>query len=192
MALNDAQEVVVRSRAEWRAWLAINHEQPGGIWLITYKKHLPDKHLAYNEAVEEALCFGWVDGQTRRLDDDRAMQYYAPRKAGSTWAATNKLRVKHLLAAGLMHPAGMAKIEAAKVDGSWTLLDDIDKLIVPEDLKVALAADPTAHANFESFPKSAKKGILWWIKSAKRAETRAKRIAETVRKAAVNERANQP
>ena len=147
--------------------------------------------LEYEAAVQEALCFGWIDSTAGRVDARRSKLYFAPRKPGSGWAATNKARVERLLAAGQMAPAGLAAIERAKADGSWTLLDPIEQGIVPDDLAAALAAHPPAAVNFEAFPKSARRAILFWIAVAKRPETRAARVRETAERAARNERANE-
>lgn len=179
------------TRAQWRKWLEKNHTRDLGVWLITYKKASGKKQLTYNDIVEEALCFGWIDSVPRKLDQYRTMLYFAPRKPKSGWSAPNKKRIEAIMAAGLMRPAGLAKIEQAKVDGSWNKLDDIEQLRVPADLAGALQNNPSAKENFEAFPPSAKRGILEWVISAKRAETRAKRITETVRLAAENLRANQ-
>lgn len=179
------------SRAEWRAWLEQNHTQAEGVWLVSYKQATGKPRVAYDESVEEALCFGWVDSKGNKLDDERTMLYFAPRKAGSGWSRPNKQRVERLIAAGLMAPAGLAKIDAARRDGSWTRLDDVEDLVVPPDLAQALAAFPPAAQNFEAFPRSARRGILEWIVNARTAPTRAKRIDETARLAAENKRANQ-
>jgi uncharacterized protein YdeI (YjbR/CyaY-like superfamily) len=140
--------------------------------------------LTYEDAVQEALCFGWIDSTVNRLDAHRFKQLFTPRKPGGTWARTNKERVEKLIASGSMTPAGMAPIEAAKADGSWTLLDEVDALVIPADLAAALGADPAAAHAFEALPDSPKKLALYWIQTAKRPETRAKRVAETVRAAA--------
>ncbi|MBD2112262.1 MULTISPECIES: YdeI/OmpD-associated family protein [Cyanophyceae] len=182
--------VQVESRAEWREWLATNHSRTEGLWLITYKKRPGKPHVSYDEVVEEALCFGWIDSKGNKLDDERTMLWMAPRQPGTGWSALNKKRIAALSEAGLMMPPGLAKIEAAKQDGSWELLDAIERLEVPTDLATALAENELARANFEAFPRSAKRGILEWIASAKRAETRTRRIAETVELAAQNLRAN--
>ncbi len=179
-----------KDRAEWRKWLAENHATSSGIWLIYYKKESVKPRVAYDEAVEEALCFGWVDSRPNAIDDDRFMQLFSPRKAKSPWSKLNKTRVEKLIAAELMMPAGLEKIEAAKKDGSWTQYDTIEDLTVPDDLAAALAANEAADTNFRAFPPSSLKNILWWIESAKRPETRAKRIAETVELAAKNIKAN--
>lgn len=158
--------------------------------MITFKKATGKPRVEYNEAVEEALCFGWVDSKPNKLDDERSMLWFAPRKGGSGWSKPNKERVMRMISAGLMMPAGLAKIEAAKRDGTWTMLDAVEALEIPDDLAKALKAFKSA-AKFEAFPRSVKRGILEWILQAKKAETRAKRIEETARLAAENVRANQ-
>jgi uncharacterized protein YdeI (YjbR/CyaY-like superfamily) len=179
------------TRAEWRAWLEANHGRAEGVWMISYKKAARKPAVTYDEAVEEALCFGWVDSQDRGLDELRTMQYFTPRKPGSGWARSNKDRVDRLTAAGLMHPAGLAKVEEAKRDGSWTRLDAVELLEIPPDLAKALKAHAGAGKNFDAFPKSVRRSILEWIAQAKKPETRAKRVEETAEMAARNERANQ-
>lgn len=180
-----------KTRAEWREWLAANHASASGVWAISYKKAANKRIVSYDELVEEALCFGWVDSKGGKLDDLRSMLYFAPRKGGSGWSKPNKARIERMLAAGMMMPAGLAKLEVAKADGSWSLLDGVEALEVPDDLAAALAALPSARANWDAFPRSAKRGILEWILQARRAETRAARISETATLAARNERANQ-
>ena len=173
-------DVLMTTRAAWRDWLARNHETSTGIWLVRYKKGSGKPDLAYDDLVEEALCFGWIDSRANPLDAERAKIMVTPRKAGSGWSRVNKERIARLLANGLMTPAGLAKIEAAKADGSWTLLDDIEAMVVPEALDAALRADPEALAGWERFAPSVRKPLLRWIAFAKRPETRAKRIAGTV------------
>jgi uncharacterized protein YdeI (YjbR/CyaY-like superfamily) len=180
-----------KTRAEWRTWLAKHHARTEGVWLISYKKATGKPRVAYDEAVEEALCFGWIDSKPQKLDHTRSMLYFAPRKGGSGWSKPNKERVERLIAAGLMTPTGLAKVEAAKKDGAWTSLDAVEALEVPEDLAKALKALPNAQANWEAFPRSVKRGILEWISNAKKPETRGKRVAETARLANENKRANQ-
>lgn len=179
------------TRAEWRAWLRENHTRDEGIWLISYKKATGKPYVTYDEAVEEAICFGWVDSKVNRLDDERAMRWFAPRRPGSSWSRSNKERVEKMMAAGQMTAAGLAKIEVAKEDGSWQTLDAIENLEIPEDLAAALAAYDAAEAHFVAFPRSVKRSILEWIASAKRPATRAKRVEETARLAQENIRANQ-
>ncbi len=158
------------------------------MWLILYKKGSGTPGVTYEEAVEEALCFGWIDSVTNRLDGERFMQLFTPRKRKSPWAKSNKERVERLLAAGLMAPAGLAAIEAAKRDGTWTALDGIEDLQVPDDLAAALAANPAAEARFAAYSASTRKQLLWWVVSAKRPETRQRRIARIVAAEAAEKR----
>jgi uncharacterized protein YdeI (YjbR/CyaY-like superfamily) len=180
-----------RTRAEWRKWLAKNHTRTEGVWLISYKKSSGKAHFDYEDAVQEALCFGWIDSKGNKLDDERSMLWFAPRKARTGWSKSNKARVENLIEAGLIAPAGLAKIEAAKQDGSWNALDAIEALEIPPDLAAALSANPIAQQYFDAFPRSVKRAILEWISNAKKPETRAKRVEETARLAAENTRANQ-
>jgi uncharacterized protein YdeI (YjbR/CyaY-like superfamily) len=189
--LDDLPRLVMSSRAEWRAWLEANHDRSGSLWLVTYKKASGRPTLSNDDIVEEALCFGWIDSLPRKLDSERTMLLLSPRKPGSLWSALNKRRAERIIAAGLMRPAGLALIEAAQADGSWTALDAVEALAIPDDLAAALDARPPARTHFEAFPRSAKRGILEWILQAKRPETRARRVEETARLAERNERANQ-
>jgi uncharacterized protein YdeI (YjbR/CyaY-like superfamily) len=179
-----ASQVQAYTRAAWRKWLAKYHETASGAWLVFYKKGAPGaaQHppMGYDAMVEEALCFGWVDSKPQKLDDERSMLYFAPRKAKSGWSRPNKERVGRLIAEGSMHASGLAKIEAAKADGSWAMLDAVEALETPPDLTY-----------WDAFPRSAKRGILEWIAQAKKPETRAARIANTAELAQRNERANQ-
>ena len=180
-----------KTRAAWRAWLEQHHRQSDGVWLVSYKKATGKALFDYDEAVEEALCFGWIDSKPNKLDDERAMLWFAPRKAGTGWSRLNKARAEKMIAAGQMMPAGLAKIAAAKQDGSWGALDAIEELAIPAELDLALNANPIAAQYFQAFPRSVKRAILEWIANAKKPETRAKRIEETARLAAQNVRANQ-
>ncbi|NDJ77881.1 MAG: hypothetical protein GYB65_16655 [Chloroflexi bacterium] len=180
-----------QTRAEWRAWLEQHHTQADGVWFISYKKATGKPRVEYNDAVEEALCFGWIYSKPNQLDEERSMLWFAPRKSGSGWSRPNKERVARMIAAGQMAAVGLAKIEAAKADGSWAALDAIEALEIPPDLAAALDSYPAARQHFEGFPRSVKRGILEWIATAKRPATRAKRIDETARLAQDNLRANQ-
>jgi uncharacterized protein YdeI (YjbR/CyaY-like superfamily) len=191
MPLLPPNAVRPESRAAWRAWLEAHHDQPAGIWLVSYKKATGRPRIEYDEAVEEGLCFGWVDSKPGALDHERSMLWFAPRKPRTGWSKPNKERVERMLAAGLMHAAGLAKVEQAKADGSWKSLDAVEALEVPPDLRAALAAYPAATSHFDAFLRSAKRAILEWILVAKRPETRAARISETARLANENIRANQ-
>ena len=191
MAQAPDNSVHPENAARWRAWLEENHGRTEGIWFVNYKKATGKPRLEYDEAVEEALCFGWVDSKSNALDEERSMLWFAPRRPGSGWSGSNKERVERLIAGGRMTPAGLAKIEAAKQDGSWTALDAIEALEIPADLAQALAGYDSAAANFDTFPPSAKKNILTWIATAKKPETRARRVEETARLAEDNVRANE-
>ncbi len=172
------------------AWLEANHVTSNtGAWLVTWRAGTGHAALDYEAAVEEALCFGWVDSTGGRVDDQRNKLYFAPRKAHSAWAATNKARVERLIEDGRMAPAGLAAIERAKANGSWTILDTVERLEVPADLAAALDAHPPASANFAAFPASARKMQLTWLVMAKRPETRSARITAIATAAARNERA---
>ena len=180
-----------KSRAEWRKWLEKNHTRNEGVWLISHKKAIGKPRVDYDESVEEALCFGWIDSKGNKLDDARTMLWFAPRKAGTGWSKLNKERVAKLIKAKLMAPAGLAKISAAREDRSWNALDSVEALEIPSDLEKAFSKNGTARRYFEAFPRSAKRAILVCISNAKKSETRANRIEETVTKAEQNIRANQ-
>ena len=184
----DAEVVEAKDRAAWRRWLKRHHARDGGVWLVIHKKGSRSGSLAYEDAVLEALCFGWIDSTANRLDDERYKLWLAPRKPKGVWSAINKERVARLTEDGLMQPAGLAAIEVAKANGAWTALDRSDALVMPEDLAEALAAEPDAARHFEAFPPSTKKQVYFWIENAKRPATRAKRVTETVAQAAENRR----
>jgi len=180
-----------KTRAAWRAWLSRHHQRDEGVWLISFKKATGKPRIDYGEQVEEALCFGWIDSKPAKLDDERSMLWFAPRKHGTGWSKPNKERVERMIREGRMAPAGLAKVEAAKRDGSWSRLDAVEALEIPDDLERALAAFEHSAQNFASFPRSVKRGILEWILDAKRPVTRAARVAETARLANEGVRANQ-
>ena len=172
-------------RPAWRAWLAANHATATGVWAVTYRRAAGKPVVAYDDLIEEALCFGWIDSRPGKLDEERTMLRFTPRKRGSVWSRPNKERVQRLIANGSMTSAGMRAIEAARADGSWDALNDVDALRIPDDLADALASDPAAARGFEDLSDSTKKPILFWVTSAKREETRARRIEEIVRYVAV-------
>lgn len=183
--------VAITSRAEWRNWLQANHATSKGVWLMSYKAATGKPTITYAEGVMEALCFGWIDSKPNKFDDERSLLYYSPRKPRSNWSGLNKTRVAQLIEQGLMTPAGQRMIDLAQKTGTWTALDEVEAVVIPDDLQTALLTKPPAEVNFSAFPKSTKQGILQWILNAKRPETRAKRIAETAALAAQNIRANQ-
>jgi uncharacterized protein YdeI (YjbR/CyaY-like superfamily) len=190
----DLPLVDVGSRQAWRDWLGAEHARSVGVWAVTVKKGSlgpGQPYVSAQDLCEECLCVGWIDSKPAKVDERRTALLCTPRKPGSGWSKVNKDRLERLLADGLVMPAGMAAIEAAKGDGSWSKLDDVDALAVPEDLAVALDAYPAARANFDAFPPSTRRGILEWIVQAKTATTRSKRIDETARLASENLRANQ-
>ena len=178
------------TRSEWRAWLEANHALSAGVWLVGYRPQTGRPRVEYEEAVEEALCFGWIDSKSKTLDDTRSLQWMCPRKPGSGWSKSNKERIARLEPAGLLTEAGRAVVEEAKQSGAWSSLDAVEALEIPDDLAAALAGNAAAEANYDAFPPSSKKLILTWIATAKRPETRARRIEETVRLAGQNIRAN--
>jgi uncharacterized protein YdeI (YjbR/CyaY-like superfamily) len=189
MGLDDLEQVLVTSRQEWRDWLAANADSSQGIWLVTYKRVSGLPAPTYDDIVEECLCFGWIDSTVRTRDERTAMQLVTPRKPRSTWSAVNKARLEHLLPSGLMTERGLRAIEVAKQNGSWELLDPVERLEVPEDLAAALDAVPAAREFFDGMPPGARKQNLWFVISAKRPETRAARIQRIVQAAAQSRRA---
>ena len=190
-AMDDAPKVEAHDRQTWRDWLAANHATSRGVWRVTWRRATGRATLDYEAAVEEALCFGWVDSQAGTIDAERAKQYFAPRQARSGWARPNKDRVARLTAAGRMAPAGVAAVEAAKANGMWTVLDSVERLEVPDDLAAALAARPPARHHWDAFPRSVRRSILEWIALARRDDTRRRRIEDAATMAHRNERAHQ-
>ena len=179
-------------RAGWRAWLIANHPTSRGIYLVSWRRPSGRTSVSYEEAVEEALCVGWIDSSGKNIDEERSIQWFAPRRARSAWARSNKERVARLTAAGLMLPAGLAAIEEAKRSGTWTLLDDVEDLIVPDDLAAALRDRPPARDRWDAFPRSSRRAMLQWVVEARRPETRARRISQIAEKARLDERAYPP
>ncbi len=186
-ALDDGERITAADAAAWRAWLEEHHGRDAGVWLLSVRGRRADG-VGYDDAVRQALCFGWIDGPVRTFDDTTVGQWFSPRRRGSGWAATNKARLVELEAAGLLAPAGIRVLEAAKADGSWTVLDGPEAGIEPPDLTEALDAVPAARAHWDAFPPSARKFGLTHIAMAKRAETRAARIAKIVADAAEGKR----
>lgn len=186
----DYETIYTESGAEWRQWLLENHTTKQGVWLIQYKKHTGKPTITWSEAVDEALCFGWIDSIKKKLDDDRTIQFFSKRKPTGTWSKINKEKVERLTADGLMAPAGLACVETAKKNGSWTILDTIEALIIPDDLAEALGHHKGASTYFASLSKSVRKMLLRWVVLAKRPETRQKRIAEIATAAGKQQKPN--
>ena len=182
--------VYARTRKTWRAWLQKNHQKEKSVWLIIHNKNSTTKCVNYEEAVEESLCFGWVDSIAKKRDDESHMQYFSQRKAKSNWSKSNKERVARLIEQGLMHASGQAMIDLAKKSGTWAALENVQRSILPEDLKTLFLKNKIAEKYFQAFPPSSKRIILEWIQNAKKPETRKQRIKQTVLLAAKNLRAN--
>ena len=177
------------TRAQWRAWLEMNHAAAPGVWLCSWRAASGKPTCAYPEVVEEAICFGWIDSTVNVLDVDRALQLLTPRKPRSTWTRLNRQRAADMEAAGLMADAGRHAIEVARANGWWTIYDPVEDLVEPDDLAIALDANADARIAWDRFPPSARKAMLWWVISAAKDDTRAQRIATIVAKAATGERA---
>jgi len=178
MPISEIAQYYPKTKKEWRKWLEKNHTQQDAIWLIMYKKNAGQPTITWSDAVDEALCFGWIDSIKKKLDEERSIQFFSKRKPKSTWSRINKDKVQQLMDAGLMTKAGLNCITIAKENGSWTILDSVEALIIPEDLEAALKAKPKAMDNFLSLSKSAKKILLHRLLFAKRPETRGKRMDE--------------
>ena len=188
---NGINAIEAKTSKVWRDWLQKNGAVEKSIWLILYKRSSNIPSITYSEAVDEALCFGWIDSKSNKRDDQSWYQFFTKRNLKSNWSKINKAKVEKLLAGSRMEAAGLEMVEHAKKWGTWTALDDVEALTLPEDLKAAFEKNKKAFMNWETFSRSAKRGILEWILNAKREETRQKRITETVTLAAKGEKANQ-
>lgn len=180
-----------KSRQHWRKWLEKNHQKEKCIWLIIFKKDSGVATVNYQEAVDEALCFGWIDSKANKRDEKSYYQFFAKRNPASKWSKVNKLKVSRLAQQGLMTKAGWDAVKVAKKRGTWTALNEVERLVVPPDLQQLLDADVQARQNWELFSRSSRRGILEWISNARKPETRQKRIAATVELASKNIKANQ-
>ncbi|WP_375562923.1 YdeI family protein [Bernardetia sp. OM2101] len=167
-----------QSKQQWREWLVTNHIQKDAVWLIFYKKKTGKPTLTWSDAVDEALCFGWIDSVKKTLDEERYIQYFSKRKPKSTWSKVNKEKVEQLIAKGLMMQTGLDCIKIAKQNGSWEILDSVEALLIPKDLEAALQSNENAMDFFMSLSKSVRKTMLYWVISAKRQDTRQKRITQ--------------
>ncbi|MGL4632518.1 MAG: YdeI/OmpD-associated family protein [Leadbetterella sp.] len=178
-------------RAAWRKWLLENHTKEKAVWLIIYKKESHKSSIYYPEAVDESLCFGWIDSLPNKRDEESYYQFFSVRKPKSNWSKVNKDKVANLLEAGLIHESGQKAIDLAKQNGTWDALNEVENLVIPNEMQILLNENKKALENWDAFPKSTKRGILEWILNAKTPETKSKRINETVRLASENIRANQ-
>ncbi|WP_306309357.1 YdeI/OmpD-associated family protein [Fulvivirga ligni] len=174
----DIETFCPKSRTDWRKWLEKNHQSKQSVWLVYFKTSTKVPSISWSEAVDEAICFGWIDSTKKAVDEKRYMQYFSKRKPNSIWSKVNKEKVEKLIANGRMRESGFNSIQVAKQNGSWLILDDVEALVVPEDLKEALENYHEATEFFNSLSKSSKKILLHWVMSAKRPETRRKRVLE--------------
>ena len=181
-----------KTRFAWRQWLKKNHSTSPGVWMIYYKKETGKREFDMADAVEEALCFGWIDSIAQKLDDERTMQKFTPRKPKSVWSKINKQRIEKLIEQKLMTPAGMSKIEEAKKNGTWDTLNNSDfhaeNNSLPGELRKAFSKRKKALENFQAFPPGYRKRFLFWIDSAKSPATKAARIKQTLLMAAANKK----
>ncbi|MDZ7929616.1 YdeI/OmpD-associated family protein [Rhodococcus sp. NPDC076796] len=181
--------VHAETRTQWRTWLANNHTSTRGVWLCSWRSTTDRPRCPYPEAVEEAICFGWIDSTNTVLDNERSLQLFTPRRPKSQWTRLNRKRAAEMEDRGLMTDAGRRAIAAAKSNGWWTISDQVEDLEEPPELATALDANPQARSNWDGFPPSARKQMLWWIVSAARDDTRSGRIAQVVADAAIGLRA---
>ena len=186
MPVSDRPMEIIHSRKAWRTWLAKNHQSQSSVWVVcnTQKSNKPT--VAWTELVDEALCFGWIDSTRKTIDETKFKQLFSKRKPRSTWSKINKEKIKRLTAEGLMMDAGFQAVKLAKQNGSWTILDEVEKLAIPADLEKAFTLHPGAKDYFMSLSKSIKKMMLQWIVLAKKPETRNARLQQTVRMAEAN------
>lgn len=183
---NGKEVITPATRAEWRSWLEAHPDRREGVWVVFRKPTSALEGPLYEDMVEEALCFGWIDSVTHRVDDDRSIQWYSPRRKGGVWSRSNKERVERLVTQGLMTERGQAVIDTAKADGSWSQYEDVEAMVIHPDLEAAFATSPAARTAWKSLSASAKRQHLWWVYSAKRPETRTNRIAELMRRLAAD------
>ena len=186
MAKMETESYCPTNAKEWRSWLEENHVQEDSVWLIIHKKNTANTNLSWSEAVDHALCFGWIDSTKRTIDSEKYKQYFCKRKAVSNWSKINKEKVTHLIEKDLMTDAGHKSIAIAKTNGSWTILDAVEALEIPPDLAKELQKRKGAEEFFTTLSKSGKKILLYWVISAKRKETRQKRILEISENASKN------
>ncbi len=182
-------ELYFKSDVEWRTWLLFNYNtHPQGVYLIFYKLETDIPTMRWEEAVKVALCFGWIDSTVKSLGDGKRRQYFCPRKTKSTWSAINKKYIRELQQNDLMHESGIQAIKSAKKNGSWSALDEVEKLIIPEDLKNAFDKHPNAYSNYMNFSRGYRKSYLYWLFYAKRVDTRNRRITEIIRLCEANKK----
>jgi len=182
----EREEIYFENDVKWRKWLSKNYDSSNGVYLILYKVSSEKISMRWEEAVRVALCYGWIDSTVKSLGNEKRRQLFTPRKAKSVWSKLNKTHIEELVATNLMHSSGLVKIEKAKIDGTWTALDDVENLVIPIDLKLAFSINKLAYDNYKAFSKSYRKGYLYWLYSGKRKATREKRIAEIIKLCELN------
>lgn len=178
--MEEKEHFYFKNEKEWRDWLHENHQSSNGVYLIFYKVSSEFESMRWEEAVRVALCYGWIDSTVKKVDDERRKQMFSPRKDKSVWSKLNKTYIEKLIAENLMHKSGLLKIEIAKSNGSWTSLDTVENLEIPEDLQIEFNKNKIAFTNYQNFSPSYRKGYLYWLNQAKREETRLKRIEEII------------
>jgi len=188
--MREGEQLHPETVEEWHSWLVEHAATSTGVWLVGWKKHTGRPRVSYEDSVLEALAFGWIDSQAATLDDDRSMQRFTPRRPKSGWSRPNKERVARLQAEKRMTPAGQRMVDLAHETGTWSLLDDAENLVIPDDLTEAFVAHPGSREQWDAFPPSARRVMLAWITTAKWAKTRAGRVEQTADKAARGERAH--
>jgi len=178
--LEEKEHFYFKNASAWREWLHNNHDSSTGVYLIFYKVNSPFESMRWEEAVQVAICYGWIDSTVRNVDEHSRKQIFSPRKNKSVWSKLNKTYIEKLIADNLMHESGLAKIEIAKQNGSWISLDAVEDLIIPEDLAMAFEQNQIAFENYQNFSPSYRKSYLYWLNQAKRPETRHNRITSII------------
>lgn len=181
-------ELFFERDTDWYDWLLNNHDQSQGVYLIFYKLELKVPTMRWEEAVKVALCFGWIDATVKSLGNGKRRQYFCPRNPKSAWSALNKKYIKELATQHLIQPSGLQSIAIAKDNGSWTALDDVENLIIPEDLQKAFNSNPLAFENYNNFARSYRKSYLYWLNQAKREATRQNRIQKIIEYCTLNKK----
>jgi uncharacterized protein YdeI (YjbR/CyaY-like superfamily) len=180
MQKNELEVFYPKNQTEWRTWLQENHLSKQAVWLVYHSKKSKKDTITWSDAVDQALCFGWIDSKRVSIDNETSHQYFCKRKPKSNWSKINKIKIEKLIEQGLMKEAGLQSIEIAKQNGSWTILDDVEELVVPPDMELELTKKPIAKEFYLGTSKSLKKMILYWLVSAKTTETRQKRLTEII------------
>jgi uncharacterized protein YdeI (YjbR/CyaY-like superfamily) len=188
---NEKEHHYFKNASAWRDWLHINHKSSTGVYLIFYKVNSPFESMRWEEAVQVAICYGWIDSTVRNVDEHSRKQMFTPRKEKSVWSKLNKTYIEKLIADNLMHESGLSKIERAKLNGSWTSLDAVEDLIIPEDLDLAFKKNEIAYKNYQNFSPSYRKSYLYWLNQAKRSETRNNRITIIIEFCALNKKSRE-